>query len=223
VARIYWREFLPKPIKEATFYEPAGQELFYDWVLTLEATQRVGGVYITIRDDDKQNYRLHVDPEGASVSDVSPGWISGFPEPREPDFYSRSIKFESLIKTSTITIRRPMRLAQGTNKIDAFAFPVGSYDVSTSEPCTVTKSDPYNDDQKRLMYLMVQFQGLSSWKWGRDKKPAKIWLNPDEARPELQPDEFEQTLEAQCEDDACNKLTLTKMTARLKREQRDTK
>lgn len=183
----------------------------------MSPSPRAGEVIVILKDEQKLNYRLHIDPEGAIICDVSPGWMSGFSEPYAPDYFKRTIRFEHLMKTATITIRRPIRSSLGDNKLDASNFPTSSYEVNSTSPCALNKSDIYEDATKRFLHLMAQFWSLSTWKYTKDQKPLKVWLNPDEAMPELQPGETEQTIEVHCKDDACNQIIVTRLEARIKR------
>jgi hypothetical protein len=223
VARVYSRGPLPVPPQTEAHYEPVIQELFYDWILTLVPSQRVGTVLVSVRDEQKPHYRLRVKPETAIVSDLSPSWMSGFTEPRAPDYYKRSIRFENLSGSATITIRRPIKFLRGTNQFSASSFPLSEYEVADAQPCIVTKSDAYSDAQQRMLHLMTQIWGLSNWKYGKDKPPVKVWLDPDKAMPELRSGEGESSFETQCSNDPCDKATISTLEARINRKSPDQK
>jgi hypothetical protein len=87
------------------------QELFYEWQLILSASKTAHDVVVTVEwlnPDD----RFSVQPPGVSISDLTPKWMSGFPEPtRRADVYSRSVRFPivgSSKPVAQIVIRRPL-------------------------------------------------------------------------------------------------------------------
>jgi hypothetical protein len=197
--------------------EPTIQELFYDWALTLSPNHNAGDVVVDLKDEEKPAYRSKVDPAEATVSDVTRGWMSGFTEPREPDYYKRIIRWERLSKTATITIRRPMKFRLGTDRFDASSFPISGYEVTSTVGCNVEESNLYEDSQVRFLHLMLQFRSLADWKYGKQQKPAKILLDPDVPLPSLQPGEAEATVEVRCKNDPCNEVVVSKLEARIKR------
>jgi hypothetical protein len=213
VARLYMRGPLPQAPQTEAQYEPTIQELFFDWTLTVAPNMNAGEVGVVLKDSQKPTYRLSVKPESAVVSDVAPTWMSGFSEPRVPDYYKRVITFRQLEKTAVITTRRPVKVALGKNELDAATFPVSDVEVNPGSHCEVEL--PENEDsQKRFLRLMIQFSTFANWKHGKDKKPLKIRLDPDEPMPPLQPGEAESTIELRCQDPDCKHLSAGKLEAR---------
>lgn len=217
VARVYSRGPLPKPPQKEVSHELTIQELFYDWVLTLSANQYAGDVVVVLKDDQKPVYRFKVDPTEATVSDAIPSWMSGFTEPRAPDYYKRIIRWEHLNKIATITIRRPIKFERGTNGFDASSFPASGYEVNSSVPCAVDESNIYDDPQKRFLRLITQVWSLSNWRYGKQRQPTKILLDPDAPLPSLQPGEAEVSIEARCKDDPCKEIVVHQLEARVNR------
>ena len=69
------------------------QELFYQWSLTLKASQAVEEVDLRI-DWLQPMDRISLIPEDDVLSELQPMWFSGFPEPkRKPDYYTRTVLF----------------------------------------------------------------------------------------------------------------------------------
>jgi hypothetical protein len=153
------------------------QELFFDWTLTVTPNPTVSEVGVVLKDSQKPTYRLGIRPESAAVSGIDPAWMSGFPEPREPDYYKRVIIFRQLEKPAVITIRRPVKFALGKNDLDASTFQVSDFEINTDSPCKV-KLPESDDPPRRFLRLMTQYATFANWKYGKNQKPVKDSTGP---------------------------------------------
>jgi hypothetical protein len=105
VARIHMRGILPQPPATQGITEPQFQELFYECKLTLKPTAELTDVTITIKDETThEGETMKYLPTNAVISGPSPGWMSGFQESREPDFYLRTIRFASIEKGEPVNV-----------------------------------------------------------------------------------------------------------------------
>lgn len=219
VSRIHARGMLPPPGQE-THVEPAFQELFYEWNISVTANHQAQNVIVVIHEDGPTEAALiRTIPENASVSDLKPAWMSGFNERnRPPDYYLRKIQFPRLSPNTkaTITFRWPLRLARGQNQLSPTDFKSYDFDLVLEDECTATKHS-YDRDQQFLV-LMTQFQAFLKMSGRKDQQPLKIILNPDEPLPLLAPGEVETTVEAFCENPECGRFTIHQMEARVNRD-----
>jgi hypothetical protein len=214
VSRIYMRTNVPlvRPGETITTdLKPFLQELFYDWTLRISTSRDVQSeVVITIRDDAAPlDDRIKVTPpDNATVLESVPGWLSGFKEPREPDYYSRTIRLSMLATTTIIELRRPIKFPALLSE-RTFS---RSYNVKASR-CHIetTAYDMHGESQK----LLAHFKTLSLWPWlGPKTAPLPTKIDPNIPDSPLMPGEAESTVEARCEDSACAHLTVGNMEAR---------
>ena len=194
VTRLHSRGIIPTPAGRTIYTSPMFQELFYDWVLTISPNRDAGAIFVVLKDRRKSNYRLRIEPTETAQSEPTPGWATGFNEPREPDYYKRVIRWEHLDKLATITIRRPIKLKRGGTRFDASSFPAGEYEINSNIPCSITKSDIYEDANDRFLHLMPFVKILANSKY-RDGRPLVTLADPDVPLPPPKPGEFETTLE----------------------------
>jgi hypothetical protein len=217
LSRIYARGMTPQGV--AASYEPTLQELFYQWRVTIVVNDDVQNTTVEIHEEsDKDGARLRVIPENASISEPKPKWMSGFQEKnRPPDYYARKIQFPNLTKGSqaTVTFRWPLKFKRGNNTLVPSDFSNYDFDIIPDNSCEVKKAA--YDSGKQFTLLMSQFQAFSKFSGRKDHKPLKVILDPDEPLPPLGRNQTETTIEAECQDAACDTFNMHQMEARINR------
>lgn len=215
VARVCARGTMPVSGDKATL-APYLQEIFYEWTLVLTATKQTSDASVVIRTSYVDRDHLRVTPDTALVSELKPGWMSGFDEPeRTPDFYLRTIRFPILNRniSAKITLRRPIRL---TDIETHFSLPdfLRTYDV-TSADCTVIKETPTLPEAEAFTRAMKQVFALGTWKYsGATGNPLKTKRDPDDPQPPLAANEVEATTESRCQNVNCTKLAISQLEVR---------
>jgi len=214
VSRVYARGPQPPPGVSTATYNPYLQEFFYDWIVRLTPEQDTGKIIVTVKDPVTRNDRIRVEPDIASISNIKPGWLSGFEEPsRKPDYFVRTVRIPSLEKgrNARLIFRRSIQVRDRENEFTAADF-TRSVEIS-AEKCQV-KVVAY-DQAKQFMVLMQEMLALGQWRYsGKDSPPLPVRLNPDEPLPILYANEIEVTLEVRCADSSCQKITMSQMEAR---------
>ena len=213
VARLYSRAtILPSGTTEV--YRPQFQDLFHDWIIKLSPNGTALTVVVTIQDESKPFDHMRVDPPGGAViTDVKPGWLSGFDEPSHaPDFFVRTVTFAFLDGPATITIRRPIKhKTPEVNTITATDLDLDRIVRVSAQHCSLTDT-PRIDKQNRFATLVDQLRVLALWKGGPGHPNAKDVItrrNPDEPFPPLPSGESEMIVEARCKNAPCKNLSIT--------------
>lgn len=211
VARIYSRGLAPTT-GQAT-YRPYVQELFYDWILTLHASLTTKDVTIVVHDTVPLTDRVRVTPEVADVSESIPKWMSGFTEPRPPDYYVRTIHLQQIRKSdgAIVVFRRPIKLIDQLSSLSESNFN-RSFEVFTNQCGIETHQfDVHEQAIKIFRHLGI----LGMWRYsGQDQPPLQTKRDPDVPNPPLAPTDVEATLEARCQNDQCDRLLMRQMEVR---------
>ena len=213
VSRIYFRQPIPTT-GESTNAIPYLQELFYDWHLMLVPSCNISGLTVRIIDQELfDGERVKVSPPNATVTEAEPEWLSGFAEPRIPDFYVRTVGVSGLAKNQNmaIVIRRPFEFQLGNNEITLDpAFVNRTVEIFTGSFENSFKPD----SDKEIIRIGDQFSALVQRVWPGTAGPLRIVLNPDEAHPPPAEGQIETTLEVRCKDEGCLEFLLGQMELR---------
>lgn len=210
VSRLYAREnILDDPNASRTHYF-LFQELFYEWELTLSADKSIERVSGQI-DHLKEGDRFRVVPEDTKLSPLLPKWFSGFIEParKKPDYFARTFEVKIAPKMAvTITIRRPlMRPLISEGEI------INISDIRSLECCIEL---PRNIDVKaEVRRLSLQATTLAQWLYSPRQNGIGLPIHADPG--DVTPDEIQITVEAWCQTDFCNDLTMSKMEVHMGR------
>jgi hypothetical protein len=186
------------------------QELFYDWIVALSSNSKTVEGVITVRDTHALMDRLRITPEDVgSTENQMPHWISGFQEPRDPDYYTRAIHIHEMIPKAggvEISLRRAFTMIRGDNTISQPDF-TGRSVAGKFANCDFV-SNPY-DENARSLILLHQFITLSTWKYEGPNNPSpQLIMDPNEPMPPLPPNMVRVTVEAHCEGDDCITLRM---------------
>jgi hypothetical protein len=187
----------------------SSQELFYEWELKLSAERPIERISGRI-DYLKENDRVRVIPEDIKLSPLLPKWYSGFTEParKKPHYFART--FEIGIPPDipiTITIRRPLM-----KPIVSEGDIIRINDIRSLE-CYV---EPVNIDVKtETIRLSRQAVTLAQWLYHPNQKGIGLPILTDPG--DVHQDEIQATVEAWCQTDFCNGLTMSKMEAHMGR------
>ena len=206
--------------KGEAMQKPEYQELFHDWTIKLDAVRVTSATTITIRDARRPNDRVHVEPSATSVSEPEPRWVSGFSEPSHaPDYFVRTIKFDRLIGTAKIVLRRPIKSRDGVNTLSTLDLDLDreisasakNADVSVQMP--PRGKSPYTADSEHFRQLGLEMTRLSS---ERTFGTVNTRLNPDEPPPALKVQEDEIIWDLQCKLPMCNGFTAAVISNRTR-------
>jgi hypothetical protein len=191
-------------------YAAIFQDLFHEWVITVTPTREATHAVVTIRDARLPLDKIQVMPmEDGVVSETKKGWMSGFEEPSQtPDFYIRTVSFETLTEPAVITIRRPIK----SRNIGATTINTLDLDLDRIVSITVANSDvvttPVSDVNMRFQVLTDQLQALLSRK-AESGATLATRLDPDEPYPPLLVNQSEIIDEVRCASSPCKTVTIT--------------
>ena len=211
VARVHLRTMWLPPNSEGK-YNPIFQDLFHDWVIKLNRNGNASQVAISIQDARKPVDNIRVNPpQNSVVSEPKPEWLSGFEEPTQaPEFYLRTVKFATLNKETTITIRRAIKSRVGANMINAFDLDLDRQVRASAEECNVVvtplspMNDPLSAKNPHFDYLVDQLAALLHQKTSGSE--IKTRFNPDEPYPPFAVNESEVIEEIRCTSTPCKTM-----------------
>ena len=158
------------PSGSTELYKPVFQDLFHDWIITLNPQGMATQVVVTIQDPQRPLDSIRVLPvENAIISNSKPGWISGFDEPSQiPDFYLRTVSFYALSKPTKITIRRPIQSKTPTvNTITAADLDLDRVVRVSAESCNIvyvpppSKPERFDGLARQLRFLALLRNGAN--------------------------------------------------------------
>jgi hypothetical protein len=184
------------------------QELFYEWQLKLRPTKPTPNEFVEISHLSLED-SVKVQPEDASVSELKPKWMSGFPElsRKRPDFFARTISFGALDENQdgSIVIRRNLLVPE-----------VAPIQVITVEDlhvpgCTPVK--PVVDAMANSAYLTKQASALSKERFGKSAPASGLPIGRDLG--DAPPGNMEASVEAWCANSDCTTFTMGRLEARL--------
>jgi hypothetical protein len=196
--------------RQTEVYKPLFQDLFHDCVITVTPSTAASNVVVTIQDFRKPAATLRVDPpDNAQITEPEPKWVSGFKEPSQaPDFYIRTVKFVTLDKPTTITIRKAIKNKTGVNVVTNLDLDLDRMvQVSGDSMCKIVVT-PVPTVRARLDRLIDQIKVLVVQKVAGGTQ-ATTRLDPDERYPPLAVGESELVEEFICKDDPCMNLVMT--------------
>jgi hypothetical protein len=180
------------------------QELFYQWSISLKSDRIISNVTVEV-ENIKQDDRIRVVPEESAVSQWTPKWFSGFPEPerKRPDYYVRVITLSDVSpnQEASITIRRQM------SGHAPFPDEVVQVERIHSAGCEVD-APKISDGQLEAVKIAKQRNVLAAQPYNGGR-PAPLARDPGDARP----GKLQAMVEVRCVDDPCSGLKLQRMSA----------
>ena len=209
VSRVYSRGSLQPGLSEQML-EPKFQELFYEWNLSISSDQPANDLFIRL-DHVGVDDRISVTPTQGRISDLFPGWLSGFPEPHrnKPDYFSRTIEFDHLDPTkptATIKIRRALSKPLLISSQNVIRIGEG-----TATNCSiVTHNFDFEDEAKRLEKLA---NTLAENIYGMKSSGSGVPIGNDPG--DLMESEVQATVEMRCKTISCEQMTASQLEARL--------
>lgn len=214
VARVHLRAMI-LPSGSTEVYKPIFQDLFHDWVINVTPTGTASQVIISIQDVRKPVDNIRVEPpDDAIISEPKPKWFSGFEEPSQtPEFYVRTVSFETLDKPITITIRRPIKSRVGVNTITSLDLDLDRQVRASAEKCKVvltplsTVNSPLSGTNPHFQSLIDQLKAILAQKVSGVGFTTR--LDPDEPYPPLAVNESEMIQELRCKSSPCTTLSVT--------------
>jgi hypothetical protein len=199
--------------RETGVYKPVFQDLFHEWTITLTPNRDTARIVVSIRDARQPTDRIRVQPPSAVISEPRPGWVSGFDEPTQvPDFYTRTVTFESISATAIIEIRKPIKSHFGENRIDAIDLDLdrkigATIERGQIEVIPITSDNyPLSSSNPHFGGLIQELKVLIAQKVTNG--PAITRPDPDEPYPALSIDESENVQELRCKNPTCSELTV---------------
>lgn len=227
VARIFSRSKLGSPVNEeisATsvqssppveqLIESTVQELFYEWRIAIEVSVDVQTATLRIRNNRLRSDRIRVVPQGAAtIADQAPEWMSGFSEPRKPDFYVRNVEIRNALKGSlvVVTVRRPIVFPLVTDNIPETEFDC-DFDLIAPGYAVEKRS---KDRAQRISQAFVELHALALYKYrGANSPPLEIRRDPDLPDVPLSPGEIEASFDVRCKNESCSQLEARQLEVR---------
>lgn len=209
ISRLYARRNIQAAPNASMTIDFSFQELFYEWKLTLSADKTIKRVSGRI-DHLTESDRVRVVPEDVKLSPLLPKWYSGFAEParKKPDYFAQTFEVEIAPKLPvTITIRRPL-LRPLVSEGDIIRIS----DIRSLE-CRV---EPVTADVKiEASRLSRQAVVLAQWVYSLAQKGMGVPIRTDPG--DVAPEEIQATVEAWCQTDSCEGLTMSQMEVHMGR------
>jgi hypothetical protein len=205
LSRLYFRGSIDPELKEQTL-SPTSQELFYEWQISLVASDTAHDVAFELHHLENDD-RVSLRPSTAgTLSDPAPWWYSGFPEPQrqKPDHFVRKVALTVMASSPTsVLIRRA--LPEPTIAPNDLI----SIENATSAECSISLQAPSVSAE----YLQARALRLSKNLYQSGGTDHIVPLEPDPG--DVGPTEMQGTVEVRCNEQSCDTMVAGQLEARM--------